>query len=320
MRNFRIHVEKVVRWLFVLLLLYVLVSAAVLFFYRDYMSEVALVAPKLIVMYLLVIAVVLFLKTARWFLLLRTVNMSFSAIDAARIYIGGISMVLTPGRLGELWRAWILAAKFRTGYRSGIPLVVCDKLLDLNALLLFAALGLFAPSVYQLLALVCLAIFLPPMLLCFKPRWGVKLVKLAWALAGKRFPRHFAGALTMFRNVSLLTRPSIYFPAFSITMFAWLAEAMALSIMATGLGGELPMVVAAASLGLANIVGVMTFLPGGVGGQEAMMIYLLRESGNNLPIAVAVAGIVRICSVFIPALLGVPFFVQMSRRNPDPQV
>ena len=209
----------------------------------------------------------------------------------------------------------MLASKWKTGYRRALPLVFCDRLLDLNVLLLFAAIGVFGPAVYHWPAITAVAFFLPLMLLLFKPRWCARLVKIGYAIFGKRLRRHFAALLTVCRHIALVIRPSLYLPAFALSLLAWSMEALAIATAAAGLGGALSLHNAMTTIGLGNIAGVLTFLPGGIGGQEAAMIYLIQHNGNALSIAIAITGMARIGTIFFAALLGSPFFINLSRQH-----
>lgn len=81
----------------------------------------------------------LWLRTYKWYALLRQNLEDVSFKDAWISFLGGTSLgVLTPGRLGELGRIFFLrtANKVRAG-----ELMVIDRLFDLAIILLFAAVG-----------------------------------------------------------------------------------------------------------------------------------------------------------------------------------
>ena len=302
-------------WLLALTIAYVLASLLALAFSEQLLTVVTAIPARVFLFFILLVSVALALRTIRWCYIVRQTGLSVRWRDAAQIYVGGFPMALTPGRIGELWRAWVLASKWKIGYRRALPLVFCDRLLDLNVLLLFAAIGVFGPAVYHWPAITAVAFFLPLMLLLFKPRWCARLVKIGYAIFGKRLRRHFAALLTVCRHIALVIRPSLYLPAFALSLLAWSMEALAIAMAAASLGGTLSLHNAMATVGLGNIAGVLTFLPGGIGGQETAMIYLIQHNGNALPVAIAITGMARIGTIFFAALLGSPFFINLSRQH-----
>ena len=112
-----------------------------------------------------------------------------------------------------------------------------------------------------------------------------------------------------------MLKPVIFLKLLSLTLFAWSMEAVALHILMPTVGGELPFRAAAATLGVANVVGAITPLPGGVGGQELTMVFLISGvGGNSTANAMAMVGIMRLSTLWYAAALGMPFFLYLSRR------
>ncbi|MCH9705591.1 MAG: flippase-like domain-containing protein [Proteobacteria bacterium] len=307
-------IKYVLRWLALFILVYALLSLGALFSSQQLIASVSALPLTLLGEFILLITASFALRTARWCYLTRRLNPQVPLRVAAEIYIGGFPMTLTPGRIGELWRAWALVKQHGSNYRRCLPLVLCDRLLDLNILLLFAALGIVATlSIYRLPAVAALLLILPFLLLLLKPNWCRQILKILWFASGKRLSRQFAALLAICRCMKRIVHPATYLPALLLSLFAWLIEAFAIYHIAMQLGGTLLLANAMTILGLGNIVGVLTFLPGGIGGQEATLVYLLQQSGNTLSLALIVTGVARIGTIFYAALLGLPFFIKYSR-------
>lgn len=299
-----------------LTVLYALASLAALGFSDQLRAVVRATPPAVVAQFLAMITFAFALRAAKWCWLARCMEIGGGWRLAAAVYVGGFPMTLTPGRVGEMWRAWALNRRAGVTYRRALPLVVCDRLVDLNALLLFAALGVFSAALaYRLPALLALTLLLPVLVGLLHPRWCRWAVGVAWVMVGRRAVRGFASLRAVFRNLALAARPAVYAPALVLAILAWGVEAAAIWQAARALGGALSLVGAMSVLGLGNIAGVLSFLPGGIGGQEAVMIALLREGGSSLAAAVVVTGIARVCTVFYAALLGAPFFVRISRLS-----
>ena len=303
------------QWLLALLAVYA-IGALLLLWVRVDLRLVVSATPIWVIPAFMAFASVGFVvRVGRWLLLARTADLKVPDIGLAMVYLGGFLMNLTPGRVGELWRSWILWRGWRLKYRRSLPLLICDRLLDLYALLLFAAMGLGLGFGFDWPAILCLLAAGALLALIAVPGWARCAIKFIWASIGRPRPRLFAVLLSVCRNVAVMLKPGIFLKLLSLTLFAWSMEAVALHILMPTVGGELPFRAAAATLGVANVVGAITPLPGGVGGQELTMVFLISGvAGNSTANAMAMVGIMRLSTLWYAAALGMPFFLYLSRR------
>ncbi len=308
--------SRAVQWLLALLAVYA-IGALVLLWVRADLRLVVSATPIWVIPAFMALASVGFVvRLGRWLLLARTVDLKVSAAGLVTVYLGGFLMNLTPGRIGELWRSWILWRGWQLKYRRSLPLLICDRLLDLCALLLFGALGLGLGFGFNWPAILCLLAAIALLALIAVPGWVRRAIKILWASIGRPRPRLFAVLLSVCRNVALVLRPVIFLKLLLLSLLAWSMEAVALHMLMPTVGGELSLRAAAAVLGLANVAGAITPLPGGVGGQELTMAYLISGvASNSTANAMAMVGIMRLSTLWYAAALGLPFFLYLSRRH-----
>ncbi|MDE0030617.1 MAG: flippase-like domain-containing protein [Deltaproteobacteria bacterium] len=258
-------------------------------------------------------------RVARWLLLARAAGLGVRNAGLATVYVGGFLMNLTPGRIGELWRSWVLWHVWRLRYRRTLPLLICDRLLDLCALLLLGSAGLGLGSAgpgVAWLATPCLVAAAVLVTLMALPGWARRATKAVWAATNRRRPRLFALLLSVCRNVALLLEPAHLVKLLSLSLLAWSLEAIALHVLMPAIGGELPLRAALAALGVGNVAGAITFLPGGIGSQElTMTLFIAGVAGNSTAHAMAMVGIMRVSTLWYSAALGLPFFLYLSRRG-----
>ena len=303
------------RWLGVLLGVYALAALSLLAFRTDLRLILAGTPWWVVPAFMAFASAGFAVRVARWLLLAHTAGLDVRANSLATVYVGGFLMNLTPGRIGELWRSWVLWRLWRVRYRRTLPLLICDRLLDLCALLLFAGAGLGLGAGPGWLATPSLAAASALVMLMAFPGWARRAIKAVWATAGRRRPRPFALLLSVCRNVALLLKPALLVRLLSLSLLAWSMEAVALHMLMPMIGGELPLRAAMAALGLGNVAGVITFLPGGIGSQELTMALLIAGvAGNSTASAMAMVGIMRVSTLWYSAALSLPFFLHLSRR------
>ncbi len=304
------------QWLFGLLAVYAF-AAFVLWFARSDFRVVVSAMPLWVIPACMAMASAGYaVRVGRWLLLARIAHLQVSTIGLATVYLGGFLMNLTPVRIGELWRSWILWRGWRIKYRRSLPLVICDRLLDLFALLLLAALGLGLGLGFRWPAAICLLAATVLLILLAIPGGARRAIKIVWAAIGRPRPRMFAAMLSVCRNAALMLRPVRFIGLLSLSLIAWSMEAAALYLLMPTVGGYLPIRAAAAALGLANMAGSLTPLPGGVGGQEVTMTLLISGIGDNSAAsAMAMVVVLRLSTLWYAAALGAPFFLYLSCRH-----
>lgn len=303
------------RWLGVLLGVYALAALALLAFRVDLRLILAATPWWVVPAFMTFAAVGFAVRVARWLLLARAASLNVQSAALATVYVGGFPMNLAPGRIGELWRGWVLWRLWRLRYRRTLPLLIFDRLLDFCALLLFAGAGLGLGLGPGWLAAPWLVAASALVMLMALPRWARRAIKAVWATTGRRRPRLFALLLSVCRNLALLLKPALLVRLLSLSLFAWSMEAVALHMLMPAVGGELSLRQAHATLGLGNIAGAITLLPGGIGGQEVTMALLIAGfAGNTTAGAMAMVGIMRVSTLWFSTALGLPFFLHLSRR------
>ena len=312
-----ISINALLRWLLPILLIYALIAVTVLLSSERVQTALRAVSPAVLIGFLMIVLASYCLRALRWHGLSYANHLPTSLGGAMKIYFGGFPMVMSPARVGEIWRAWVLNERYHIPYRRGLSLVFCDRLLDLSALLLFAALGIVSTNDFYFLAalIACVAAFFLVIILPLRPHWIMSSVKFLYQLCGKRFSRQFAALISIARYVGHSLRWRLYVPMLLLSILAWSVEASALAYLANSMGAQLLVVEAVSLLGVSNIIGVLFLLPGGVGGQEAAMIFLLTEAGNAPLLAVAVIVVARTGTIFFSSLLGLPFFIHLSRQS-----
>ncbi len=303
------------RWLGVLLGVYALAALALLAFRVDLRLILASTPWWVVPAFMAFASVGFAARVARWLLLARAAGLGVGTADLATVYAGGFLMNLTPGRIGELWRSWVFWRVWRLKYRRTLPLLIGDRLLDLCALLLFAGAALGLGPGLGWLATPCLIVASALVMLIALPGWARRATKAVWVATGRRRPRLFALLLSVCRNVALLLKPVHLFKFLPLSLLAWSTEAIALHMLMPAIGGELSLRAAHAALGLGNVAGAITFLPGGIGSQElTMALFIAGVAGNSTAQAMAMVGIMRVSTLWYSAALGLPFFLYLSRR------
>jgi uncharacterized protein (TIRG00374 family) len=233
------------------------------------------------------------LKSWRWQRLLRMQGIRYPAGDAFLAFMAGLFLgLVTPGRVGEMGKAFYLKQDRNLPVSEGLANVLVDRLFDLYSILLLGTMGLIWFRLLPGWALALLvagtagALLMPAMLLSERlAAWSILLLGQLPVLG--RYRERASGATGRFqKGLRPLLRPGLIVPlsvtALAYTVFfaqAWLlVQALALDIDI----GYLAMCL--------SVAGVITLLPisfSGLGTRDAVLIILFAPLGLVAEQAVA---------------------------------
>jgi uncharacterized protein (TIRG00374 family) len=226
---------------------------------------------------------------------------------------------VTPGKLGEAIKAFLLRASHGYPVARTAPIVIAERVTDLVALLLLALAGVFSagPQAVDRRLFVAGAVLVAAGLLVVSVD---PLAELAIAVAA-RIPglRRLAPRLREFhRSTAALLRPGPLVAATALAAGAWSLECLAFWAIVRGfpeatLGLRSAVLIYAAT----TIAGALSFLPGGLGVTETGMVALVIRLGTGVTRASAAAAtfITRACTIWFAVAIGLPALVLYARRN-----
>jgi uncharacterized membrane protein YbhN (UPF0104 family) len=253
------------------------------------------------------------LRIFRWRFYLGRLGHRLPLGFAALTFIAGFAYTISPGKVGEMVRA-------RYYLPLGVPLVAvmaaffAERLMDLIAMVVFAvlliagtsrydgALGVAAGAVVVGLAILALVPWAAiDAALRSRPRIPIRAAILA-----------LTSALAATRP---LLRPSSLVLGFAIAVAAWGLEGVGLGVVSSMVPGlHLDVTIAVGIYAVAVLIGALSFLPGGLGGTEAVMTTLLVSHGCSVTQALLVTLVCRFVTLWFAVSLGwIAVFVLRQR-------
>jgi glycosyltransferase 2 family protein len=243
------------------------------------------------------------LRIVRWRWYLAHLGHPFNFGFTLLVYVAGFAFTLSPAKLGEVIRA-------RYYREAGVPLAdvgatfCAERLLDIFAILVLAALGLHAAADYRALfwsgvGLVALSLAL----LTLAP-WA----RIAERLIGYRPSGAQRIALRLLRlldGTRALLRPRLLAGGFLLGLAAWTLEGVGLYVLTALLAPhDLSVLSAIGIYALAVMAGALSFLPGGIGSTEAVMTVALMSHGYALSEALLLTLVCRLVTLWLAIALG----------------
>jgi uncharacterized protein (TIRG00374 family) len=246
------------------------------------------------------------LRFCRWQYYLGVTEVHVPLRSSASIFLAGFVMSVTPGKFGELLKAYLLKEAHGAPMARTAPVVVAERLTDFISLVLLCGVGIVAFDYGAVVVAVCGALSVAVVVLISSRALAHSFIELTRKVPGLR---RFSDKLhEMYESMADLVRPGPLLWATTIGLFAWLAECIAVYLVCLGLGAEASHVsfaLAAFIHAFATIFGAITLLPGGLGVTEGSMsgLFVLLGKMTKAP-AVTATLLVRLCTLWFGVALG----------------
>jgi uncharacterized protein (TIRG00374 family) len=225
-------------------------------------------------------------------------------------------MAVTPGKIGEVFKSYLLKRINGTPISSSAPIVVVERLTDGLAMLLLMALGLtlYPPARPAFIILVVLSVL--GILIIQNRRLCEHIV--VW-IATLPFGSKIAPKLiTLYTSTTRLLTWRILLISTLISFLSWGFECIAFYyvLLALGIEGSMLLLLQATFIFAAStLFGLVSFLPGGLGMSEASSAGLLVTLvGVSSGIAATATIIIRFCTLWFGVGLGVVALLWFRRR------
>lgn len=235
-----------------------------------------------------------------------------------QIYLAGLTMSVTPGKVGEVLRSALLEASDRVPFARTAPIVVADRMTDLVALVILSLVGITDYAEYLPYVLATLVLVMIGVVVLGTPRLSHALLSLLARvpLIGRPFLKAGAMVESAARLVGL--RPLVVLSLISVA--GWGMECVGYWLILHGFAGvDASLALCTFLWATTTLIGALSFLPGGLGATEASLGVLVGRLavGVNQPIALASTLLIRGATLWWGEVVGAAALALFMR---DPTV
>lgn len=244
---------------------------------------------------------------------------NLSTGDSAGIFFSAFTMVLTPGKVGELLKSYMLRRVANVPIARSAPLILAERMTDGLAMVFLAALGLtLIPSGWPILVVTLVAALGGTLIIQHRPT-AERILALGERIGPLASRVHH---LREFYESSYeILRPRPFGLAVLGGLISWSGECFAFYLVLRGLG--LPhswtlLIAATSILALATLIGSASMLPGGLGVADASIAGLLLATITSAlmtrDVAVAASLLIRFATLWFGVGLGAVVVLFFWRR------
>jgi len=249
----------------------------------------------------------------RWQMYLRYQRVAVPLGSSVLVFGAGLSLSITPAKLGELVKSYLLRELNDVPATQTAPIVVAERVTDLIALVLLAVVGVAAYGVETTLVVIAGSLILLGLVLLAWPRPTRALIDLVTRPA---LTRRFRQSLhDVYTGLATLCRPAPLLAATAIAIPAWACECVGFALIVGAFpGAHVDLGLAMVIYATTTIAGALSFLPGGLGVTEGAMTMLLVSSQIDHATALDATLLTRLATLWFAVVLGLGFLAIARAR------
>ncbi len=249
------------------------------------------------------------LRFLKWELALGWLDVRRDAPELTRtrsltIYLAGLSMSVTPGKVGEVLRSLLLKASDGVAFTRTAPVVVADRLTDLVALVLLSLVGVAQFPSYLPVVVVTAVLVVAGVIVLGSPRLLHAVLRFCAKVPGLR--RLSGRAAPLVESTAVLLRIRVLLVLSAISVVGWGLECIGFWLIVGGFGIDASLLLCTFLWAAGTLVGALSFLPGGLGATEGSLVVATQRLlvGVTEPIALAATLLGRLATLWFGEIVG----------------
>ena len=239
----------------------------------------------------------------RWNLLLKNSDIDIPLKDNFMIFISGFALGVTPGKVGELIKSQLLKNKFNIPRTRTAPLVIVERFYDFFAIAVISLFGIlvFEYSIYIFgILTIGITIFL---IVTSSEKIFLKFLNKIEKI---KFLKNFSNELPKsFNVIQKSTRGKIFPLSITLSIIFWFLDSIIAYLTLLSFGIDIIDYFVLMSIYTSSIIlGVISFLPLGIGVVEGSLVGFLSLNGIEFHLATAIVVFIRFFTRWIGVMAG----------------
>jgi len=219
------------------------------------------------------------------------------------IFLSGLSMTITPGKIGELIKCYLLKEHIGAPVSATSSIVMAERVTDGIAMIILAAVGSlsYAYGSYVLL-IAALALGFAVLIFQFDSLFDYftsLLSRLKYLKSVSEFMKSFQ------RNAKVLFTPKSLLVATGLGVISWGFEGFVVYLAVLAFGGNISVLGSIFVVSISSILGAVSALPGGVVVAEGSIMAILIFTGLSPEMAAATTMVTRFSTLWLGVGIGI---------------
>ena len=239
----------------------------------------------------------------KWDYYLSLLKVNIKRIDSFSIFMSGLIMSVTPGKMGELLKAYLVKQISGTPISRTAPIIFAERITDFISLVIIALVGAYVYNYGRDVVLAVGLFFLLVVVIISNKNIALPIINQLEKV--KFLKKYLLNIHAAYESSYLLLRPLPLFYMTMLSFVSWSFECLGYHIILANFEIDLSYLWASFSYAFATIIGAISMLPGGLGLTEGSLTYMLIQKSYSKEVAVASTFIIRAVTLWFAVLVGI---------------
>ncbi|WP_434997429.1 lysylphosphatidylglycerol synthase transmembrane domain-containing protein [Vibrio scophthalmi] len=243
------------------------------------------------------------IRYVRWHFLMKNNGVDAGFAKSFFFYVSGFAYTATPGKVGELSRV----IHYRNiGVSSDIVIssFIIERFFDLVVILIMASTIFLIFPGFKIVAF-SIIIMIGGIFLCsINVRFSKKICKKFLINRNFKIARFFCLIYKVLLNINHRMNVKVVLTCLVLGGAAWTCTSFILIYVCHMFSVNIPVIQMFSVYPTAMLSGAVSFIPGGIGATESVIIFLLNQFDTPIPIASTVALLVRFSTLWLAMFIG----------------
>ncbi len=243
----------------------------------------------------------------KWEYYRKLLSIELSTKRSFLIFLSAFVMSVTPGKMGEVLKSYLLKEENGTPVAKSAPIVLAERLTDFISIIILCIVGAFVFD-YGRTSIIIIGIsFIGLTLLLSWKKACLYFISLLEKI--KFLAKHAEKFHTAYESIYALVRFKPLVIATLVSVISWFFECIGfyivLNVFSSTTNIEVSLLTATFIYGFSTLIGALAMLPGGLGVTEAFLTGLLQYLSIPKNISVASTIIIRIATLWFAVIVGI---------------
>ncbi|MBZ0184165.1 MAG: flippase-like domain-containing protein [Melioribacteraceae bacterium] len=247
----------------------------------------------------------------KWHYYLKILKINVPLVKSFLIFLSGLAMSVTPGKMGELLKSYFLKEMYNESFSKSSSIIITERITDFISLVMLAMVGVYFFDYGKVIVYVTGLFFLRTVLIISNRKLSIYFIEL---LEKINLVKKFIPRLKSFYEASYnLLKLKPLFNATVISLAAWFFECFGFYLVLTNFDNSITLLWALFVYTFSTIAGAITMLPAGIGVTEGSLSFLLIENGLSESYAVASTILIRIATLWFAVFIGLLGLLKLKK-------
>ncbi|MEO8230841.1 MAG: lysylphosphatidylglycerol synthase transmembrane domain-containing protein [Ignavibacteriota bacterium] len=238
----------------------------------------------------------------KWEYYLKIIEVKLHKLDSLSIFMSGLIMSVTPGKMGELLKSYLVKQVNGTSISKTAPIVFAERATDFLSLTILALAGAYFYDYGKNIIIIITVIIISGLVIISNKNLFYKIILLFSKIGF--ISKHVLKIQTAYESSAKLLAFTPLFLMTMLSVISWGFECLGYYIILTNFNLKVDVMWAFFSYSFATIVGALSMMPGGLGVTEGSLTLMLVKKGLSENNAFAATFIVRAVTLWFAVLVG----------------